>query len=424
MASSLLAVALLLGSGPWAAAAHPLTRDAAIEMAFAKNPDLKLAAIAVERAHSRMRWSGRLENPELEFQIGEDSIGQKEGEQNYELAFTQRFPLASRLRHEKSLRRHQILLAEAEIAERRRELAGEIDRALVELLATRERGQLVREGIALNAELLRFLEEKAAAGETSKLDAMQAKLTARRLEQQREQLAAQEQQQRHALARLLGVGTETEWDLASSLELPAAAPEGQIQLEAVLPRRPDHVLALAKIDEARAALVLEDAKRWEDVSVKLFVEGEKMVDAPKGLERNTFAGIGFSIPLPLRQRNQEGVAQALLDGEAAAREVEALRFKIRSECEEAYQARRDAWKLAREAAEELPALAQEQLEAVRQAYAQGEASFLQVRQAQEQLLEVRQHALEFRTDYHLAEARARLATGAYPGLRPSPAPQK
>jgi hypothetical protein len=42
-----------------------------------------------------------------------------------------------------------------------------------------------------------------------------------------------------------------------------------------------------------------------------------------------------------------------------------------------------------------------------------------VRQAQEQLLEVRGAALDFLTDYHRAEARVRLVTGAYPGLATS-----
>jgi branched-chain amino acid transport system substrate-binding protein len=73
-------------------------------------------------------------------------------------------------------------------------------------------------------------------------------------------------------------------------------------------------------------------------------------DQPTGLERNTFTGIGLSIPLPLRQRNEDGIAQAKLDGEEAARSVEAARFQIRGECEEAYRVRSDAWELAGEAA--------------------------------------------------------------------------
>lgn len=397
-------------------AAESLTRDEAIREAFARHPDLKVAALAIDRAASRLRWSGRLENPELEFNLSGDGIGLDEGEGNYEVAFAQRFPLTSRLRHEKGLRRHQILLAEAEVAERRRQLAGEVDLAIVELLAARREIELVDEGVALNREIQAFLEKQAAAGEVSKIDAMQVKLTSRTLNQERARLDAAEEQQRLALLQRLGRDAEAELRLADTLDLPVSAPPVRADLESILSRRPDHVLALAKIDEARAALVLEEAKRWEDVSVRFFVEGEDSVDAPRGLERNTFAGIGFSIPLPLRQRNQDGIAQAKLDGEEAALALESARFRIRGECEEAWRARLDAWRLAREAAGELPDLAREQLATVREAHAVGEATFLQLRQAQEQLLEVRRGALEFLAEYHRAEARARLASGAYPGL--------
>ena len=122
--SLLLLLALVTGQAPLAGAPRAVTRDEAIRMAFANHPDLKVAAIQIDRAASRLRWSGRLENPELELSVSDDGVGLDEGEGNYSVAFAQRFPLTARLRNEKGLRRHQVILAEAEIAERRRELAG------------------------------------------------------------------------------------------------------------------------------------------------------------------------------------------------------------------------------------------------------------------------------------------------------------
>lgn len=401
-----------------------LSRDEAIRLAFSRQPGLKVASLVIDRAKSGMRWSGRLENPSLEFSYRNDETGLDEGEQTTDLAFSQRFPVTARLKHEKTLRRHQILLAEAEVAERRRELASEVDRALVDLLASRERLRLSKDSLDLNGEIVAFLEKQAANGEVSKLDQMQATLAGRTLAQDRERLESLEKQQRLALFALIGLDSTSQVDFPDSLALPAKEPPAAGEFDAILRRRPDHVLALAKIDEAAAALVLENAKRWEDIDVKLFVEDEHSVDAPNGMERNTFAGFGISIPLPLRQRNQEGIERARIDGEEARRSVEASRFSIRSECEAAYRARSDAWKLAHETAADLPALAEEQLEEVRKAHANGEATFLQVRQAQEQLLAARRTALDSLADYHLAEARVRLVTGAYPGLESSSQSQK
>src|SRR5690606_6186604 len=125
-------------------------REKAITLAFANKRELKIAALEIKRAASRVRWAGRLENPELELSASDDGVGLDEGEGNYEIAFSQRFPLTSKLKKEKSLRTWQVVLAEAEIAERRRELAGEVDRAIIELLATREKIRIGREGVALN----------------------------------------------------------------------------------------------------------------------------------------------------------------------------------------------------------------------------------------------------------------------------------
>lgn len=331
----LLHFLLLIGLPVMADDAVTLSREKAIALAFANQRDLKVAALEINRAASRVQWAGRLENPELELGASADGVGLDEGERTYEVAFSQRFPLTSKLKKEKGLRTWQVVLAEAEVVEQRRQLAGEIDRAVVELLATREKIRLGREGAALNKEIIQSLEGKVTLGEASKLDLMQANLSGRTLDQSVKLLQAQENQQRLGLNQLVGLEATTALNLTGTLELPASRPATDGEMSGILQRRPDHVLALAKIDESRAAIALEESKRWEDIAVKVFVEGESANDDPTGLEKNTFAGVGISIPLPFRQRNQDAIAQARIDAEAAAGGVEAARFTVRAECEEA-----------------------------------------------------------------------------------------
>ncbi len=414
---SILLTCLLAGSSVFCAEGTvALSRDKAISLAFANHRELRIASLEIKRAASRVQWAGRLDNPELELSASGDGVGLDEGEGNYEVAFSQRFPLTSKLKKEKGLRRWQVILAEAEVVERRRELAGEVDRAVVELLVTREKIRLAREGVTLNKEIVLFLEERAKLGEASKLDVMQATLNGRTLEQEFKLLQTQEKQQRFALNQLIGLEADAVPSLAGSLDLPAARPATGGDIAPILSRRPDHVLALAKTDEARAAIALEESKRWEDIEVKVFVEGEDAVDDPTGRDRNTFAGVGISIPLPFRQKNQEGIARAQIDAEAAAEGVEAAQFTVRAECEEAWQRRLDSWQLAHEARGELLDLAEENLTGFRAAYEKGEATLTQVQKAQEQVLQLRAAAAGFLADYHLADARVRFVTGAYPGL--------
>lgn len=392
------------------------SRNKAISLALANNRDLKIATLEIERAKTRVRWSGRLENPELQLSVNDDGVGRDEGEGNYEVAFSQRFPLTAKLKRETGLRKYQVILAEAEIAERRRELAGEVDRAFVELLATREKIRIGRKSAALNKEILTFLEEKVKLGEVSKLDAIQANLNGRTIAQEVDLLVTLEQQQRLLLNQLLGLNATSDLRLEGNLDIPGSRPAEHADLEAILQHRPDYILALAKTDESRAAIALEEAKRWEDIALRVFVEGEAAEDDPTGIERNTFAGIGVSIPLPFRNRNQNGIAQAKIDAEAATKGVDAAQFNIRAECEVAYRRRLDSWELASEAGGELLALAETNLAEFRNAYERGEATLIQVQNAQEQVLKLQSTATTFLSDYHLAEARVRYVTGAYPGI--------
>lgn len=398
------------------ASAEPVSRDEAIRQAYANNRELAIASLEVERAASRLRWSGRLENPELEIARMGDGFGNNDDESISEIGFTQKFPITAKLKHEKSLRHYQVILAEAEIAEKRRELAGQVDLALIDLIATREQIAVSRELVKLNREIVDFLKQQAKEGLVSSLDVMQATLSGRTLEQQSKALETMEKHHLMDLLKVIGLDPESTLKAETRFNLPRERPGIDVSLDTVLQRRPDYVLALAKTDEAAAALTLENAKRWQDVSVRVFVEQEEMVDDPDGLDGNTFTGFGISIPLPLRDRNQEGIEQAEIDERAAAKEVDAARFRIRSECEEAFHHRTDAWELARDASGDLLDLAETNLAEFRTAYEQGQASLIQVQRAQEQVLELKTASLEFVAEYHRAAAKLRLATGDYPGL--------
>ena len=109
---------------------------------------------------------------------------------------------------------------------------------------------------------------------------IQATLSGRTLEQEEKLLLTQEGQKRMALNHLVGLEATAELNINGTLELPGVRPTIHADLGAILSRRPDHVIALAKTDEARASVALEEAKRWEDISFKFFVEGETVVDEP------------------------------------------------------------------------------------------------------------------------------------------------
>jgi cobalt-zinc-cadmium efflux system outer membrane protein len=163
---------------------------------------------------------------------------------------------------------------------------------------------------------------------------------------------------------------------------------------------------------------LEKSNRFPDVEVNFFVERERSSYPAAGLDRNTLAGLGFSIPIPFRQRNADDMEQARFDRIEAEATSEALRFRVRNEYAQAFRARLDAWRLAREASGEILQLAAKNVADFQAAYRQGQASLLQTQRVQEQLLELKNAALEAIVNYHLAKARMREVVGDYPKTKP------
>ena len=138
------------------------------------------------------------------------------------------------------------------------------------------------------------------------------------------------------------------------------------------------------------------------------------------LERNTLVGVGISIPLPLRKRNQQAIEEAKIDIEKANRARAAKAYEIHTELRKALVARRAAFELVNSATGETLSLAKKNFEDFQAAQRDGLASPLQVQQAQTQLLQLEKSALQLRKDYELLDAEVRFLSGTYPIPRPVP----
>ena len=74
-----------------------------VPTALARSPDLAAARLAIEEAQGRGVQSGRLSNPELEAELKPQvNLGGLGMQGTWALGFTQRFPLTTRLRLERT----------------------------------------------------------------------------------------------------------------------------------------------------------------------------------------------------------------------------------------------------------------------------------------------------------------------------------
>jgi len=401
------------------ASGEGISRDGAISTALRSNLQLKVAALEINRAKSRLRWSGRLSNPEIELSTSTDVIGLNDKEGEFELAFSQRFPVTSRLRDEKVVRQRDVELAEIEFHIRQRQLAFEVDKAWVALRASSRSETATTKLLELNKEISEFLSGRAKVGEASSLDVVQASLNGKLLEQELGLAQAAVMEASSRLKQLMGAEPTGSLSIAEGDSFPKSAPASSMELQTVLSNRPDYALLLVSKDLGDAQLNLAMSQRWDDIALKVFVQRERAVDEPDGLERNTFTGVGISIPLPLRNKNEQAIEEAKIDIEKARRSRSAKVFSIHSELRRALEARLAAYKLAKSSQEEALPLAQKNLDEFKKAQQDGKASLLQVQQAQSQLLQLENSALELQKNYDLLDAEVRFIAGTYPIPKPS-----
>ena len=392
------------GGGPWLGAAT-LTVEGTVAHVRQYNPDLLAARMAIAEARGRRRQAGRLANPELETAVYPNVAG-REGFLTFEL--NQRLPLTGRLRLEKTISETEIRVAEAEVRELERTLAGTAAVSAVEW-GMLEREQALREQqVANSRELEAAASRVAAAAEGSSIEADQFAVEAEQLEIRRLQLDSERAAVEGRLRPLLGLpAMET-----LRIELEALVPAPEPGTAPVGVARSDQRVALERRRSAELSVALARAQRWQDIGVGLVGQGQRVLDVPVGLRDESFVGLQISVPLPLWNRNEGRIEEAKATLGRSDRELEAVELRIRSEVAAAQgQLRVAEAVLGRVATQLLPAATRVEasLERLR---ATGQATLTDVLRARERRLLAESARLSAERDVRRARVQLATATGA------------
>ncbi len=368
------------------------------------NPDLAAARLRIAEARGRLTQSGRLANPELEFDFARNTIG-REGALG--LSLMQRFPLTARLRHEKAVSRAQLAAAEAEVREVERKLIAQAQTDAVKLLAVKNQRGLRAKQLAASKDLSGFLQKRVEAGEASTIETALIDLESRQIEVQQLQLAAEEAALIGELRPLIGLSGAERIAIDGELFAPVSAPA----LASGASARPDLQAAQHTAEAARADLAKERASRFEDIGIGAMWSRETTKDEPEPTDIEHILGFQVSIPLPLWNRNQGRIAEAAATVERTRREAEALALNATAEANAARGEMAALQSLLGELDGKLLPKAAEIEERLRQTYATGQTPLLEVLRARTRSLELQQQRLDALRDYHLARVRHAAALG-------------
>jgi cobalt-zinc-cadmium efflux system outer membrane protein len=363
----------------------------------AQNPDLAAARLRIQEALGRMNQSGRLANPELEAGIVQNP---NFNEGKFEIGVSQRFPVTDRLKLEKNVSLTELQSAEAEVREVERQISGQAREAVVKILASRQRRELLREQSGVLGEFAKFLSEITAKGEGSPLDAGLAKLEAASLAIEMRQLDAGEAALVGGLKPLLGMRP------GESLSVGGTLPEPALPGAAADPsRRPD--LQVARLDAIAAAqgVALEQARRYDDVEGGIFAGAERTEDAPNGYDNEAIIGLRLKITLPFWNKNEGAIQEAQAKQQRKEMEAVALGRNVRMEADAARAEMQEWAKMIAEINDTLLPLADEQASLAETTFRNGQGEIQSVLRSREKRQQLAAAKLDALREFHLARVR-------------------
>lgn len=302
-----------------AAEATLLTLQRAIALALDGNPDLTVAKREVEATQGQVLQGQARPNPELAYSLEDQSAQTRTQSVQINLPVEMGGKRAARIAAAERGRD----IAVEELNVRRIEIRAAVVAAFFETLAAQERAALAQDSVDLARKATDAVAKRVAAGKVSPVEETKARVAEAGV---RVELAQAQSEQRNARGRLAGLlgGNPPHFTLVSgSVEaLPVVPSFDNVQQR--LSASPTLRRAQLEVERRRSLVDVEHSKRTPNVTFSLGVK------RPNELQRDQLL-FGVSVPLPLFDRNQGNLLEALKREDKARDELQALNVRVGTE---------------------------------------------------------------------------------------------
>jgi len=313
------------------AGAPSIRLDALVEQALASHPELAFYEAEIAAAKGERRTAATWQNPAISAEIGRRrDLGSSSGEgAAWSVAALQSFEWPGRLALRKAIADRQVQLAEQGVVQFRAALAAEVRRRGFALFAAQRKAAAAREVAERGEELVATLVQREPAGVTPLVETRAIEAAVIKLRRETSEAACDAQRAQFALNQLRGQPLAMPLKIATiDLTFPELPPAAEL-----IGRAARHNFALKQrgLEFAQQGFKvrLSENEAWPTIAIGPRFSQETTAS------RETTAGIGISLPLPLWNRNggaidsahaREQQAQTAL--QLAQREVE---LKIREQ---------------------------------------------------------------------------------------------
>lgn len=382
---------LLSAAALWVAAnaaqAQPLTLDAALQAAFANNPDLAAAQWEIDIAQGGRQQAGLIPNPVASW----DAEDTRRNSRTTSIKLSQSLELGGKrgARIEVATRAQDA--AALTLEQRRNVLRAEVIDSYYGALRAQERLDLAQRSMALAERGLVVANGRVTAGKSSPVEATRAQVQVSeiRLELNRAHIGQADAYRR--LAASTG-SAATDFQAVATQNTSVPALPAAAQLLARLEQTAELRLAELNIVQNEASVGLEKAQRIPDLDVSIGSQYDASVRERVNL-------VGVSMPIPLFNRNQGNILAASRRTDQARDLRNAAELRLRTETRQAL----DLWQTAntevRAFNQQILPAAQSAVDSATRGFEMGKFNFLDVLDAQRTLIAAR-------TQYLTATAQA------------------
>jgi cobalt-zinc-cadmium efflux system outer membrane protein len=385
---------------PWAQAgeltsqaepAAPLPLQEAIRLALEANPEIAVAMREQKALEASRLQAGTRPNPSLSTFV--ETTGRET--QKTTLQLDQPIELGDKRTARLAAADARINAAAEALKTKQADIQASVRAAFYEVLAAQERLNLARSSLDLAGEARIAAEKRVQAGKISPVEETRARLAESAVKIEVGQAVSTLSAARKRLAFLWGNSlprfTQAQGDL-QDLSL--------VDYEAILARldqSPSIKLARREIETRQALAHIEKTKRTPDVTISLGAQRDEELGANQAI-------LGFTVPIPVFDRNEGNLQEALSRADKAQDELAALRLQLESQLAAQYERYLAANQAIQTLQAEILPGAQSAFDAAAKGFQYGKFSYLEVLDAQRTLFQAKNQHLNALVEMHQAVA--------------------
>jgi cobalt-zinc-cadmium efflux system outer membrane protein len=299
---------------------NALTLNAAIQLALAGNPEIRVLAADIASARGELTTARTWQNPEVSVSPGFKTINNPSGTEfhgNFGLEQTLEWPGKRALR--RAVAEKNVALRQLALAGFRSQLAIQVRRAYFTLLATREVVGLREQRLALAKSFVDAAKKKVEGGYAPEFEATKAEVEVVTAQKSLREAQAQHDAARVTLNALMGQQPSAPLTVTGALADSGALPNQFTLLEKALVQNP--AVKVQEAEAERTGLSLQSIRKSRLPDFKVGPNLEY-------IREEQIVGLGVSFPLPFWDKKKGEIATATAEQEKALAELEKLRREI------------------------------------------------------------------------------------------------